>query len=263
MKGFMDLSEVVDTVATHLPAVWVVGAITLGGATLTSLDSWPQANGPSPDTPLTILNPQPTPAATAIIEPVINGKVTETTNTVPTIQLDQPQGGRTEGASVGDTALVEATASKPRQLPLELGTVERIIDGDTYEIRLDRTNGLARVRLAWLDAPEQAQPYGMEATTWAKAALLGKRVVLTVQETDPYGRLVSQLNVASVDQMWDVGATLARMGLAWLDPRFSEGREGLREDQVLAKGEGIGLWSQPNPLPPWDWRRNRPENNQN
>lgn len=262
MKGFMDLSEVVDTVATHLPAVWVVGAITLGGATLTSLDGWPQAKGPSTDMPQITLNPQPTPPATALTKPVISGKVIETTNTVLKTQPVLPQGGSTGRASVGDTPLVEATASKPSQLPLELGTVERIIDGDTYEIRLDRTNGLARVRLAWLDAPEQAQPYGMEATTWAKAALLGKRVVLTVQEIDPYGRLVSQLNVASVDQMWDVGATLARMGLAWLDPHFSEGREGLREDQVLAEGEGIGLWSQPNPLPPWDWRRSRPENDQ-
>ncbi len=262
MKGYMDLSEVVDTVATHLPAVWVVGAITLGGATLTSLDDWPQAKGPSTHTPLTTLAPQPTPPATAIVEPVISGDVIETTTRVPKIQPIPPQGGKTGRAPVWDAPMSEATAPRSLQLPLEIGTVERIIDGDTYEIRLDRTSELARVRLAWLDAPEQAQPYGVEATAWAKAALLGKRVVLTVQEVDPYGRLVAQLNVASVDQMWDVGATLARMGLAWLDPRFSEGRESLREDQLLAKGEVIGLWSQPNPLPPWDWRRNRLEKNQ-
>ena len=28
--------------------------------------------------------------------------------------------------------------------------------------------------------------------------------------------------------MWDVGATLARLGLAWLDPRYGDDRESLR-----------------------------------
>ena len=31
--------------------------------------------------------------------------------------------------------------------------------------------------------------------------------------------------------------------------------EGLREDQSLAKSEGAGLWAQPNPMSPWEWRR--------
>lgn len=142
-----------------------------------------------------------------------------------------------------------------RPFPLEIGIVERVIDGDTYDVRLDRTGEEARVRLAWMDAPERAQPFGAEATHWAETSLLGRRVVLTVQNVDQHGRMVTQLSVEGEGHMWDVGATLARSGLGWLDPRYGEDRESLREDQELAESEGMGLWAQPNPMPPWDWRR--------
>ena len=133
--------------------------------------------------------------------------------------------------------------------------MERVIDGDTYAVKLDRTGEQARVRLAWMDTPEQDQPFGPEATAWAEASLLGQRVVLTVQDVDRYGRTVAQLSVEGKGQMWDVAATLARTGLAWLDPRYGADREGLREDQALAKSEGAGLWAQPQPMSPWEWRR--------
>jgi endonuclease YncB( thermonuclease family) len=142
-----------------------------------------------------------------------------------------------------------------RPFPLEIGIVERVIDGDTYEVKLERTGEQARVRLAWMDAPEPEQPFGQQATQWAEESLLGRRVVLTVQDTDAYGRLVAQLSVEGDGHMWDVSATLARMGLAWLDPRYDEDRDSLREDQERAESEGLGLWDQPDPVPPWDWRR--------
>ena len=142
-----------------------------------------------------------------------------------------------------------------RPFPLEIGIVEGVIDGDTYEVRLERSGEQVRVRLAWMDAPEPEQPFGREATEWAKASLLGRRVVLTVQDVDAYGRLVAQLSVEGDGHMWDVGATLARMGLAWLDPRYGEDRVSLSEDQKLARSEEIGLWSQPNAVPPWNWQR--------
>ena len=164
--------------------------------------------------------------------------------------LDEHSGSIEPG---GDADPVVVENSPP--FPLEIGIVEGVIDGDTYDVKLERTGEQARVRLAWMDAPEPEQPLGAEATDWAEDALLGRRVVLTVQDVDGYGRLVAQLSVASDSHMWDVGATLARMGLAWLDPRYGEDRDSLREEQELARSEELGLWSQPSPVPPWDWRR--------
>jgi len=155
--------------------------------------------------------------------------------------------------ATGDTRPVAVETARP--FPLEIGIVERVIDGDTYAVKLDRTGEQARVRLAWMDTPEQDQPFGPEATKWAEATLLGQRVVLTTQNVDRYGRTVAQLSVEGKGHMWDVAATLARTGLAWLDPRYGADREGLREDQALAKSEGAGLWAQPQPISPWEWRR--------
>jgi endonuclease YncB( thermonuclease family) len=38
-----------------------------------------------------------------------------------------------------------------------------MIDGDTYDVRLEPTGEEVRVRLAWMDAPEPGQPFGAEA----------------------------------------------------------------------------------------------------
>jgi hypothetical protein len=52
-----------------------------------------------------------------------------------------------------------------------------------------------------------------------------------------------------------LAAMLARLGLGWVDPRASNDRDSLREDQELAAGERAGIWSEPNPVPPWEWRQ--------
>lgn len=163
-------------------------------------------------------------------------------------------------ASLEPPAPVVATSIELRSeaptppFPLEIGRVERVIDGDTYDVVLERTGEPVRVRLAWVDAPESAQAFGEAATQWAQEALLGQRVVLTVQDVDRHGRTVAQLSVAGEGEMWDVGATLARTGLGWVDPRYGEDQTSLREDQARAKSEGLGLWAEPDAVPPWEWR---------
>ena len=153
---------------------------------------------------------------------------------------------------------IEAGSAAPQRsqpFPLEIGIVERVIDGDTYDVALERTGEPMRVRLAWVDAPEPGQAYGEAATRWAEDRLLHQRVVLTIQDVDRYGRTVAQLSVVGEGEMWDAGSTLARSGLGWLDPRYGEDQRSLREDQERAKLDGIGLWSEPDPVSPWGWRR--------
>lgn len=147
------------------------------------------------------------------------------------------------------------TPEAVREFPLEIGTVTRIVDGDTFDVQLDRTGSTVRVRLAWVDAPETDQPFGSQATEWAETTLLGRQVVLTAQDVDTYGRMVAQLTVKGDGHMWDTAATLTRLGLGWVDPRASSDRDSLREDQELAAGERAGIWSEPNPVPPWEWRK--------
>ena len=74
------------------------------------------------------------------------------------------------------------------------GTVVRIVDGDTVDVRL--TSGKReRVRLIGIDATEQGACYAVQASARARALALNRRVVLrgdATQDTrDRYGRLLA------------------------------------------------------------------------
>ena len=78
----------------------------------------------------------------------------------------------------------------------------------------------------------------------------GKRVSVDFDERDRYGRLIGTVMLPS----GDVNLAQVRAGMAWHYKRYSS-------DQTYAKAEddakrgGRGLWSDKNPVPPWDWRR--------
>ena len=74
-------------------------------------------------------------------------------------------------------------------------TVTRVVDGDTIDIS-PSVKGRSRVRLIGMDTPEVyfgTQPYGPEASAFAKRELDGQEVELEldVQKIDPYGRLLA------------------------------------------------------------------------
>jgi endonuclease YncB( thermonuclease family) len=73
--------------------------------------------------------------------------------------------------------------------------VTRVVDGDTIDISLS-VQGRSRVRLIGMDTPEVyfgTQPYGPEASAFAKQQIDGEEVglELEVQKVDPYGRLLA------------------------------------------------------------------------
>ena len=73
---------------------------------------------------------------------------------------------------------------------------------------------------------------------------------MRVRDVDRYGRLVSRVQVDGID----LSVALVAEGLAWHYTQYSD-------DPVLAQAEAqarvsrIGLWSQPSPVPPWEFRR--------
>lgn len=125
--------------------------------------------------------------------------------------------------------------------------VERITDGDT--IVLD--NG-TRVRLHGIDAPERDQPFGAQATA-ALDYMVGGNVYVVQVDTDRYGRTVGQLYHAK--QGYDINASMVCAGFAWWYERYAKDSELLRDCELGARGAGKGLWSDPEPVPPWQWRR--------
>lgn len=129
------------------------------------------------------------------------------------------------------------------------GRVVEVKDGDTLEVQ--RSEGkVMTVRLWGVDAPEDDQPYGTAATKAARHYVQGKNVRLSAEDTDRYGRLVARVEVEgrSLSKM------LVRDGLAWHHDHYAPNAIELSRLEQRARNANRGLWSQPNPTPPWTWR---------
>ena len=100
------------------------------------------------------------------------------------------------------------------------GTVLRVVDGDTIDIR-DDVRGRLRIRVLGIDTPETKKPgytvgcWGPQATKFAEENLLGQRVNFitdpTQNMTDRYGRTLAYLENADG---WNYSVEAARAGTA-------------------------------------------------
>ncbi|MDG4554396.1 MAG: thermonuclease family protein [Candidatus Competibacter sp.] len=128
------------------------------------------------------------------------------------------------------------------------GRVVAIGDGDTLTVQTG-DNRRVRVRLAGIDAPEHDQPYGAAATRSLTALALNRIVRVRRVAEDDYGRVVG----AVVADGRDLDAEQIRRGMAWVYRRYARSRR-LYALEAEAKQARRGLWADPNPIPPWDWR---------
>ena len=133
--------------------------------------------------------------------------------------------------------------------------VVAIADGDTLTARCGEPGAYeqVKVRIGGIDAPEKAQPFGQRSRQ--ALADLCHRETATIRSTtkDKYGRTVADVQC----QGQDVGRTQVAAGLAWVFDRYSEGYEDLYPLQRDAQADRRGLWTDPAPVAPWDWRQQR------
>ena len=130
--------------------------------------------------------------------------------------------------------------------------VTGIADGDTLYADIDGRP--IRIRLAQIDAPEKAQAFGRRSEQSLRELVGKKKVALWWKSLDRYGRPIAQVSVNGVD----VNAEQVRRGFAWVFRRYSKD-EALIALEAQAKAAGLGLWADPRPIPPWDWRASRRE----
>jgi len=137
-----------------------------------------------------------------------------------------------------------------------------VLDGDTIVVAKSRYE-LLRVRIYGIDAPEPAnpranitaQPFSEAATGYTRDLLLDRIVCLFLIGRESYNRVVAKVHLDGSS----VGNTLVREGLSWWDYRLMPEDEELAQLQRTARKNGIGLWSEKDPVPPWEWRsRPRP-----
>ena len=122
-------------------------------------------------------------------------------------------------------------------------------DGDTVEV-LRSSGQTVDVRIFGIDAPESNQSYGSASTRAARRYVGGKSVRVRVEDVDRYGRAVSRIEV----QGGTLGELLVGDGLAWWYRRYAPRATDLERLQQQARNADRGLWSQRDPIAPWDWR---------
>ncbi len=149
---------------------------------------------------------------------------------------------------------VQPASSSPLQSPASrsanthLWRVVGVYDGDTVTC-LDENNQQQKIRLAEMDAPEMGQDFGQVARDALADMVFGKTVEVRDEGQDRYGRWIAHLSVGGVD----VNRQMIATGNAWHYAAYSKDAS-LAAAQEDAKAQRLGLWAQPNPLPPWQFR---------
>ncbi|WP_161946138.1 thermonuclease family protein [Desulfonatronum thiosulfatophilum] len=129
-----------------------------------------------------------------------------------------------------------------------------VADGDTITV-LTEDKRQVRVRLWGIDAPESGQPYGRQATAYARELAAGQTVRIEEMDTDRWGRTVALVHLPDGQTL---NGAMIRAGLAWVFLRYCNRPKiciPWAHGQETAKESPLGLWTEKHPTPPWEWRR--------
>ena len=126
-------------------------------------------------------------------------------------------------------------------------------DGDTLTVRCGTPGAWRpqRVRVVAIDAPESRQAFGQRARQNLARLCFRQQAALRTLGHDDYGRTLAHVRC----QGQDVGTAQVRAGLAWVYAPQAQRYPHLVALQRQARASQTGLWSQPRPQAPWDYRR--------
>ena len=130
------------------------------------------------------------------------------------------------------------------------GRVVGVTDGDTIKVM---HNGKAeKIRLHGIDCPERAQPFGTKAKQFTSAMVFGKAVTIQEHGQDMYGRTIGDVILPDGRVL---NRELVAAGFAcWYHP-YAPHDSTLARLEEDARGKKRGLWADPNPVPPWCYRK--------
>lgn len=128
------------------------------------------------------------------------------------------------------------------------GRVVGIADGDTFTL-LTQDHVQVKVRLHGIDAPEKGQDFGKRAKQELSDLVFGKEVKVTDMGRDRYGRTIGMVFASGVN----INEEMLKRGMAWHYLKYDKDA---RWDALehAARAAHVGLWAQPDPVAPWDWR---------
>ncbi len=129
------------------------------------------------------------------------------------------------------------------------GRVVRVLDGDSLLVEAGASR--IEVRLHGIDCPERTQPYSARARRLTRELAHGREVRLVTHGTDAYGRTLAEVLLPDGRSL---NRELVRAGFAWWYRRYVPGDVGLERLELEARAARRGLWADPAPVAPWDFR---------
>lgn len=128
----------------------------------------------------------------------------------------------------------------------ESGRILSVYDGDTVKVLVDGKKYV--VRIYGIDCPELEQSMGLRASQFMEY-FIGKDVIFRPYNIDRYGRVVAEI----IFDGKNVGRFMVKCGLAWHFSQYCDD-ESYVKAQITAKAQRRGIWQDPSPVPPWDYR---------
>ncbi len=129
-----------------------------------------------------------------------------------------------------------------------LGKVVGVIDGDSIKVMHEGKE--EQIRLIGIDCPEKRQPFGTRAKEFTSELAFGQDVTVYGDKRDRYGRRLAEVLLPDGRSL---NQELIKAGLAWWYRKFSKELR-LGELERQARDAKRGLWAEPHPVPPWEWR---------
>ncbi len=183
---------------------------------------------------------------------------------MPVESTTPADGGGAKGAATPDSSRRDPEGGRDRRpernsrLPGRYRGTANVVsvqDGDTLTVVVPEGEG--RVRIAGIDAPEKGQAFADRSRQNLSELVVGKAVHLDCRKRDPYKRAVCKVSLDG----HDVGLRQIKDCMAWHFKKYAPEqppaeRETYTTAELAARDARCGLWSERDPVPPWD-RRNR------
>jgi endonuclease YncB( thermonuclease family) len=129
------------------------------------------------------------------------------------------------------------------------GKVTEVYSGDPLGILVD--GAPVRIHLHGIDCPHKDQPFANEAKAYTSALTYGKMVTVHITNSDRRGGKIGKVMLPGEKNLnWE----LVKAGLAWWNRQSAPDDRILQAFEKSAKNNRLGLWVDPEPVPP---RENR------
>ncbi len=132
------------------------------------------------------------------------------------------------------------------------GKVLYVSNGDTLIMSVSGRK--EKIRFYGIDAPEKAQPSGLEAKEFVFSKIRDKIIKVEVIDIDRYNRKIGKIYY---DNGKYLNEEIINNGHAWWYQQYAKNDTDLKVAEEYAKSQKLGLWQGSSIIAPWDWRRGK------